>query len=118
MPVIDLRRVLSEDELDAIAAGREEVLETLVPWLNLLREIRRGAPGPWQEFAACEGRTAVMFPTRGEPVEPGLSLCSVCPVLAECQEWAATQPAPEHGIAGGETARTRAKRRSETKRAA
>lgn len=118
VPVIDLRRALREDELDAFAGELEDYRELLVPVLHLLREIRAGAPGPWKEFAMCEGRTSLMFPNKGESSEPGLALCSMCGVRGECQEWADGLGNELHGIAGGETQNGRRRRRRQSTEAA
>jgi hypothetical protein len=118
VPLIDLRRALREEELDRFAGDLEECRELLVPVLHLLREIRAGAPGAWKEHAACEGHTDLMFPNKGESSEPGLALCSWCPVRGECEAWADEQGTALHGIAGGETQNGRRRRRTSAQSAA
>ncbi len=60
-----------------------------------------GAHGPnWRKHAACKGLTALMYPQRGEDVEPAKAVCRSCPVLADCREEALAKPEP-WGVLGG-----------------
>lgn len=117
VPAHDLDQVLADADAEAWVLHSER-LEDMVIFARFLAEVRDGAAGPWRQRAACKGQTALMFPERGEPAAPGLALCERCEVQRQCRAWAATQPAPEHGTAAGETARARARRRIAAKRAA
>lgn len=68
---------------------------------------------PWTTFANCRGRSELFFPRRGERPErrerresSARALCTECPVLAPCREWARRNR--EYGFWGGETERERA----------
>ena len=61
----------------------------------------------WRKDGLCaQVDPAVMFPAPGESARPGLDLCSKCPVIAECLEFALTS-GERHGIWGGKTERER-----------
>ena len=67
----------------------------------------------WRAKAACRDLdTDLFFPDSEADAGPALEVCAVCPVRAECLEWAlATRQ--HDGIWGGatETARKRIRRR-------
>ena len=72
----------------------------------------------WQQHAACRGvDTATFFPSRGEPTELARAICSACPVIADCRDWALAQR-DDHGIAAGLSGRQRRQLRAERKRGA
>jgi len=72
----------------------------------------------WHQHAACRGvDTATFFPSRGEPTELARAICSACPVIADCRDWALAQR-DDHGIAAGLSGRQRRQLRAERKRGA
>lgn len=111
MPVLDMRQVLGETELDEYAAERRQELEDAVPWVNLLLEVRNGAAGSWSDSAACAGQTGVMFPERGVSNDPARALCASCPVIDECREWSESYGRTLKGVVAGESERGRRVRR-------
>lgn len=76
-------------------------------------------PGPWSDRAACRAAEwgtmdYVGNSTRGQRahVSRAVALCTGCPVLAECRDWALSSPDPvPWSIAGGLTPHERNKRR-------
>lgn len=65
----------------------------------------------WWLDAECRGLTTaqrdkIFFPGRGDLTAPAKRICEVCPVSAECLEWAMTVP-EKHGIWGGKSERER-----------
>jgi WhiB family redox-sensing transcriptional regulator len=66
----------------------------------------------WQDDAACKGRTADMFPPRGENAlqELARAICATCPVLEQCRQWVLENPQPYGvwaGMAGKEISEAR-----------
>ncbi len=56
----------------------------------------------WQQSAACKGRTSDMFPTTVREYELALCICSTCPVVNQCLEYALLFPPQDmHGIWAG-----------------
>lgn len=65
----------------------------------------------WMEAAACRGRADVnFFPTQGDSDVPAKALCSICPVLRPCRQYALDH-LELHGIWGGTSHRTRIRMR-------
>ncbi len=63
---------------------------------------------PWQELAACKGRTRLFFPpkaerpqARGRREAKAQALCAVCPVQVPCRSYARAHH--EYGYWGGES---------------
>lgn len=49
----------------------------------------RYTPMPWADRAACQNAAPeAFFPEKSEPAEPGKRVCSRCPVVEECLEYA------------------------------
>lgn len=73
-------------------------------------------PAEWTARGACQFvPTEVFFPSRGQAVEPAKEVCGVCPVLAECREYA-LEIADLKGVWGGltEVERKQLRRRRDT----
>jgi len=65
----------------------------------------------WMFAARCKGVPAnIMFPVRGESVEAAIRVCSECPVIEECLEYALVNR-EVHGVWGGTSERTRRRMR-------
>jgi WhiB family transcriptional regulator, redox-sensing transcriptional regulator len=67
-------------------------------------------PGEWQRRAACRGMLDLFsLPVGGRVyskevrcrIEQAKLVCAACPVLAECRQWAMTQPDPAYGMVAG-----------------
>ena len=63
---------------------------------------------PWQEYAACKGRTRLFFPPKAERPQArarregkALKLCAACPVHESCRSHARSNH--EYGYWGGES---------------
>ena len=63
---------------------------------------------PWQDYAACKGRTRLFFPPKAERPQArarreakARKLCDSCPVQAPCREHARTNH--EYGFWAGES---------------
>ncbi len=68
-------------------------------------------PAEWTSRGACQlVPTEVFFPSRGQAVEPAKDVCGVCPVLAECRDYA-LGIADLKGVWGGLTEAERKKLR-------
>mgnify|MGYP001281055544 CR=1 FL=1 len=70
-------------------------------------------PLAWTIDAACEGRTEMFFAPAGERPEArqvrenkARAVCTECPVLLECRDWARENR--EYGFWGGESEEDRA----------
>jgi WhiB family redox-sensing transcriptional regulator len=64
------------------------------------------------QFGACRGMDPGIFhPERGESVRPARKVCSLCPVLATCREYAIASMEPM-GMWGGMTPRERKSERA------
>jgi WhiB family redox-sensing transcriptional regulator len=70
-------------------------------------------PLAWTSDAACQGRTELFFAPAGERPEARVvreaqarSVCSSCPVLHDCRDWARENR--EYGFWGGESEEERA----------
>jgi len=107
---VHLGELLRDDGLD-IEAVDAQLLEDLICVRQLIADIDQQCAGPWRAQAACRGRTAEMFPGRGDPAAPARALCAGCPVLAECTEWSDTLPASMQGVIAGMSHRQRRERR-------
>ena len=66
----------------------------------------------WQAAAACQGRTAEMFPTDTRGQKAAAAICARCPCRAPCLAWALDNR-EVHGTWGGvsEHERRRIRRR-------
>jgi len=69
-------------------------------------------PQPWSSRAACTGQTVLFFGTPSERPEARVVrelkaslVCSACPVVAPCREWAREHG--EYGYWGGESEEAR-----------
>jgi WhiB family redox-sensing transcriptional regulator len=61
----------------------------------------------WQRFAECVRHAGVdFFPARGESVRDAKAVCAVCPVKAECLDFALRMKVA-HGVWGGLSERER-----------
>jgi WhiB family transcriptional regulator, redox-sensing transcriptional regulator len=67
----------------------------------------------WTADAACQGRTELFFAPAGERPEARVgreakarAVCTACPVMQECREWAREHR--EYGFWGGESEEERA----------
>jgi WhiB family redox-sensing transcriptional regulator len=70
-------------------------------------------PLAWTDDAACTGQTDLFFAPAGERPEARVTrenraraICSTCPVLLECRDWARENR--EYGFWGGESEEERA----------
>jgi len=70
-------------------------------------------PLAWTADAACDGRSELFFAPAGERPEARVvresqarAICSACPVLRDCREWAREHR--EYGFWGGESEEERA----------
>lgn len=65
-------------------------------------------PGDWARNGRCRtAPTTVFFPERGEDVNNARRICGLCPVLAECRDYALAAPTTLVGVWGGLSARER-----------
>lgn len=74
----------------------------------------------WRGQAACRNLdTEIFFPDSEADAGPALSVCAVCPVRAECLDWA-IETRQHDGVWGGttETERKRIRRRRAAARTA
>jgi WhiB family transcriptional regulator, redox-sensing transcriptional regulator len=70
-----------------------------------------GMPGPWVEDAACIGVPVnVFFPEVGYSADIARAICSSCPVMMECRDYAVFHEI-RFGIYGNTTPKERAKMR-------
>ncbi len=67
-----------------------------------------GFDTPWQDHAACKGRTRLFFPPKAERPQArerreakAAKLCTACPVAQTCREHARSNH--EYGFWGGES---------------
>lgn len=65
----------------------------------------------WMTQAACRGATEVMFPTRGESLDPALAVCARCEVVEPCRQYAIDHD-EKFGVWGGTSIRDRRAERS------
>lgn len=82
-------------------------------------DLWQGRPD-WHTRAACRGvGPEVFFLQRGDSrgLALALSYCARCPVVDECRDFAASQPALLVGIWGGDAGRARRIRRAVNRRA-
>ena len=60
---------------------------------------------PWEDLAACRGKTSVMFPAGGQGSganwAPARAICAQCPVRNECLDDAIATRDVFHGMRGG-----------------
>lgn len=71
--------------------------------LKVLRIVMAASAGraSWVDFALCaEVDPAIFFPERGEPAAPAKRVCMICPVRAQCLEYA-LENRILHGVFGG-----------------
>lgn len=69
--------------------------------------------GSWTDRAACAGTdTEVFYPANPEQEAEALSICAICPVRAQCLEYA-IRSRETYGIWGGTTPEQRRRRRRE-----
>ncbi len=62
---------------------------------------------PWQRDASCRGiDPELMYPRRGELVDPARAVCDNCPVIDDCLEYALAG-GERFGIWGGMSERER-----------
>jgi len=77
------------------------------PW-QLREAIAAHRPGDWIMDALCPEVSFVdFFPNKSESSEPAKRICRMCPVAAECAEYALTAPSLLHGVWGGMSATER-----------
>jgi WhiB family transcriptional regulator, redox-sensing transcriptional regulator len=63
----------------------------------------------WHSEAACRQHPEVdFFPARASAAGPAKAVCAVCPLRAECREWALAQPRNLDGVWGGLSRQDRA----------
>lgn len=67
----------------------------------------------WHTEANCRGRTDLMYPSRGEPIDRAVALCEPCPVRRQCADQAQSE---HHGIWAGVVLRTDGWRASRSRR--
>lgn len=61
----------------------------------------------WQDDAVCaQTDPDLFFPEQGAPAHRTLQVCAVCPVQAECLDYALTHD-ERHGVWGGTSERQR-----------
>jgi WhiB family transcriptional regulator, redox-sensing transcriptional regulator len=91
---------------------RENPKENVVA-IDTLSSIVFTGPLSWTVDAACEGRTELFFAPAGERPEARVvrenkarAICTECPVLEPCRDWAREQR--EYGFWGGESEEERA----------
>lgn len=82
-------------------------ISAMVPWQITRRaDLRLEIPN-WTRDALCtEIGTEIFFPEPGEPTAPAKKICSQCPVISECLEWAITNN-EQFGVFGGLSVRER-----------
>lgn len=70
----------------------------------------------WMEYASCSGLDPdLWFPERGKQPTKALKVCAVCPVSADCLEYALKEGL-RAGVFGGTTERQRRKLRGQRAR--
>ena len=66
-------------------------------------------PQPWMDQALCrEVDPDLWFPDKGANAKPAVAICQLCPVAAECLDYALTNR-ERFGVWGGVTERPRRK---------
>lgn len=76
-----------------------------------------GVEGEWALDAAClDADPEAFFPDRGGDVSPAKRLCRVCPVRAECLDYAVSTN-QLYGVWGGMSERERTRQRRRQNRA-
>jgi WhiB family redox-sensing transcriptional regulator len=66
----------------------------------------------WLERASCRGEPLdVFFPGENGEYVRARAVCGICPVRAECLDYALTPPRERHGFWGGATERERQRMR-------
>lgn len=91
---------------------------TIVPQPDKSVDIQEST---WFDFAACKGKTQLMFPKEHKDITyitQARAICKSCPVQKECLEYALEfPPADMHGVWAGMTSRQLAaeQRRRKTK---
>lgn len=97
----DLLADRSAAELDELA-GVDHQREHALLISQLLQVVAQHEAGEWRHRAACRGEHRRLFHDR-RTLKAALTLCSTCPVVQECREWALALP--DHldrvGVAGG-----------------
>lgn len=67
----------------------------------------------WMDRAACLNIDPdIFFPERGESAKPAKRVCSQCPVVQQCLDYALTLPEDRLGVFGGTTPRERSRIRT------
>jgi WhiB family redox-sensing transcriptional regulator len=84
----------------------------LAPWF--IRELKSSfRMGDWVRDAACTPDTANLFhPEAGQHGENAKLICSGCPVIDQCRDYAINNPETLTGIWGGQSAIERRKERA------
>ena len=79
---------------------------TIVPQPDKSGDIHEST---WFDFAACKGKTQLMFPKEHKDITyitQARAICKSCPVQKECLEYALEfPPADMHGVWAGMTSR-------------
>jgi WhiB family transcriptional regulator, redox-sensing transcriptional regulator len=90
--------------------GHDPHVELREELRNLFELVRRRQPDElhsWRSLARCKGLDPeLFFPSRGEDLRTPKAVCRVCPVQAECGEYALSAGEKE-GIWGGLSGRER-----------
>lgn len=84
-------------------------ISAMVPWqINRHADLRLEIPD-WTRDALCtQVGGDIFFPEKGESTAPAKKVCSHCPVINECLEWAITND-EQWGVFGGMSLRERRK---------
>jgi len=91
-------------------AGRPFVEWLMSPDAPQLEELDRHPA--WQQRASCRGQPLdVFFPGENADYARARTICSGCPVRADCLEYALTPPIERFGFWGGATERERQRMR-------
>lgn len=106
----DVLRAASDHEVEALPSLTDYPGE-----LNLLAAIIRDGPGAWRHEAACVGLPVETFfatpnSARGRFAR---SVCLGCPVMAQCAEYARSDPYT-HGMWGATSTQDRTRTRRAT----
>jgi WhiB family redox-sensing transcriptional regulator len=82
-------------------------ISAMVPWqINGHADLRLEIPD-WTRDALCtEVGSDIFFPEKGESTAPAKKVCSHCPVINECLEWAIAND-ERFGVYGGKSERER-----------
>lgn len=65
-------------------------------------------PGDWSRLGRCRSAPpGVFFPTRGEDLDHAKAICALCPVQAECLQYALAAPDLLQGVWAGTSAQER-----------